>query len=85
MKSATDPQRRSLITYRHSDGLPPALDRWLQAAAGRQLPGCADLPIIALTANAQGDRNLPGSRNERLPGQATKRTDLQQILQRWVQ
>ncbi|EPL04791.1 response regulator [Pseudomonas sp. TH05] len=64
----------------------PLIDGYEATRQIRQLPGCADLPIIALTANAlQGDREacLSAGMNDYL-AKPFKRTDLQQILQRWV-
>ena len=65
----------------------PIMDGYEATRQIRQLPGCSDLPIIALTANAlQGDREacLSAGMNDYL-AKPFKRTDLQQILQRWLQ
>lgn len=64
----------------------PLIDGYEATRRIRQLPGCRDLPIIALTANAlQGDREacLQAGMSDYL-AKPFKRTDLQQILQRWV-
>jgi len=64
----------------------PLIDGYEATRQIRKLPGCADLPIIALTANAlQGDREacLSAGMNDYL-AKPFKRTDLQQVLQRWV-
>ena len=65
----------------------PIIDGYEATQQIRQLPGCSEVPIIALTANAlQGDREacLAAGMNDYL-AKPFKRTDLQQILQRWLQ
>ena len=65
----------------------PIIDGYEATRQIRKLPGCAEVPIIALTANAlQGDREacLSAGMNDYL-AKPFKRTDLQQILQRWLQ
>jgi len=64
----------------------PLVDGYEATRRIRQLPQGANLPIIALTANAlQGDRErcLGAGMNDYL-SKPFKRTDLQQILQRWL-
>ncbi|UUQ66180.1 ATP-binding protein [Pseudomonas fuscovaginae UPB0736] len=64
----------------------PLVDGYEATRQIRQLPDNAQLPIIALTANAlQGDREecLQAGMNDYL-AKPFKRTDLQRILQRWV-
>ncbi|MFK0089825.1 response regulator [Pseudomonas sp. NPDC090755] len=64
----------------------PIIDGYEATRRIRQLPLAAATPIIALTANAlQGDRErcLGAGMNDYL-AKPFKRTDLQQILQRWL-
>ncbi|PWB35706.1 hybrid sensor histidine kinase/response regulator [Pseudomonas sp. SDI] len=64
----------------------PLIDGYEATRRIRQIPLAAGLPIIALTANAlQGDRErcLDAGMNDYL-AKPFKRTDLQQILQRWL-
>ncbi|MEX6666447.1 response regulator [Pseudomonas sp. W2-17] len=64
----------------------PVMDGYEATRRIRMLPGLATLPIIALTANAQhGDRDicLQAGMNDYL-AKPFKRTDLQQVLQRWL-
>ncbi|WP_268800734.1 response regulator [Pseudomonas huanghezhanensis] len=64
----------------------PVMDGYEATRRIRALPGLESLPIIALTANArQGDREicLQAGMNDYL-AKPFKRTDLQQVLQRWL-
>jgi signal transduction histidine kinase/ActR/RegA family two-component response regulator len=64
----------------------PILDGYEATRQIRRLSDCAELPIIALTANAlQGDREacLECGMNDYL-AKPFKRADLQRILQRWL-
>ncbi|MEX6679278.1 response regulator [Pseudomonas sp. W2Oct36] len=64
----------------------PVMDGYEATRRIRLLPGLTTLPIIALTANAQhGDRDicLQAGMNDYL-AKPFKRTDLQQVLQRWL-
>lgn len=64
----------------------PVMDGYEATRQIRLLPGLATVPIIALTANAQhGDREicLQAGMNDYL-AKPFKRTDLQQVLQRWL-
>ncbi|HWV07931.1 MAG TPA: ATP-binding protein [Pseudomonas sp.] len=64
----------------------PVMDGYEATRQIRRLPGRADVPIIALTANAlQGDREacLQAGMNDYL-AKPFKRADLQGVLQRWL-
>lgn len=64
----------------------PVMDGYEATRHIRQLPGMSNVPIIALTANAlQGDRDacLQSGMSDYL-AKPFKRTDLKQVLQRWV-
>ncbi|MGH8352426.1 MAG: ATP-binding protein, partial [Pseudomonas sp.] len=64
----------------------PVMDGYEATRQIRQLNGRANLPIIALTANAlQGDREacLEAGMNDYL-AKPFKRADLQRLLQRWL-
>ncbi len=64
----------------------PVMDGYEATRRIRALPGLESLPIIALTANARhGDRDLclQAGMNDYL-AKPFKRTDLQQVLQRWL-
>lgn len=64
----------------------PIMDGYEATRQIRRLPGCTDIPIIALTANAlQGDREncLQSGMNDYL-AKPFKRADLQHMLQRWL-
>ncbi|MFK3800244.1 MULTISPECIES: response regulator [unclassified Pseudomonas] len=64
----------------------PVMDGYEATRRIRELPGLDTLPIIALTANARhGDRDicLQAGMNDYL-AKPFKRTDLQQVLQRWL-
>jgi CheY-like chemotaxis protein len=64
----------------------PVMDGYEATRRIRLLPGLANVPIVALTANAQqGDREicLQAGMNDYL-AKPFKRTDLQQVLQRWL-
>ncbi|MDB6145693.1 MAG: histidine kinase [Pseudomonas sp.] len=64
----------------------PVIDGYEATRQIRQLPGCAEVPIIALTANAlHGDREacLKAGMNDYL-AKPFKRADLQRVLQRWL-
>ncbi|WP_341305190.1 response regulator [Pseudomonas sp. TMP25] len=64
----------------------PVMDGYEATRQIRRLPGCSDIPIIALTANAlQGDREncLQCGMNDYLT-KPFKRANLQHMLQRWL-
>lgn len=64
----------------------PRMDGYEACQRIRQLPQCAETPIVALTANAlQGDRErcLDAGMNDYL-SKPFKRAELQQVLQRWL-
>jgi signal transduction histidine kinase/ActR/RegA family two-component response regulator len=64
----------------------PVMDGYEATRRIREMPGLETLPIIALTANArQGDRDicLQAGMNDYL-AKPFKRTDLQRVLQRWL-
>ncbi|MET0125550.1 MAG: response regulator [Pseudomonas caspiana] len=64
----------------------PVMDGYEATRHIRQLPGLGQMPIIALTANAlQGDRDacLQAGMSDYL-AKPFKRTDLQQVLQKWI-
>jgi CheY-like chemotaxis protein len=64
----------------------PVMDGYEATRRIREMPGFESLPIVALTANArQGDKEicLQAGMNDYL-AKPFKRTDLQQVLQRWL-
>ena len=67
----------------------PVMDGYEASLALREVEpqcGAAEVPIVALTANAlEGTRALPGRRHERPPGQAVPRLQLVERLRRWSQ
>lgn len=64
----------------------PVMDGYEATRRIRELPGLDSLPIIALTANARhGDRDLClQSGMDDYLAKPFKRTDLQEVLQRWL-
>ncbi len=83
---AIDRARNGLFAAILMDCRLPIVDGYEATRQIRQLPEYAQVPIIALTANAlQGDREscLRAGMNDYL-AKPFKRMDLQQILQQWL-